>query len=93
LALGGHVVHGLRPLRATHMAPAILFMIMAAFAVFCLIDARRTIWDFEISSWRFSLSETPPLKWRISLALLDLMVAAFMALTAYVLLGDTLLGP
>src|SRR5262249_13178206 len=74
------------------MYPAILFMILVAFAVFCLINAKRIIWNFEKSSLGRPLSETPPLKWRISLALLDLMVAAFMALTAYVLLGDTLLG-
>lgn len=74
------------------MYPAILFMILVAFAVFCLINAKRIIWNFEKSSLGRPLSETPPLKWRILLALLFLIASAFMAFTAYILLGDTLLG-
>src|SRR5262245_32005598 len=73
------------------MYPAILFMILVAFAVFCLINAKRIIWNFEKSSFGRPLSETPPLKWRILLALLFLIASAFMAFTAYILLGDTLL--
>src|SRR5215472_14735222 len=67
-------------------------MILVAFAVFCLINAKRIIWNFEKSSLGRPLSETPPLKWRILLALLFLIASAFMAFTAYILLGDTLLG-
>src|SRR5262245_17566981 len=74
------------------MYPAILFMILVAFAVFCLINAKRIIWNFEKSSLGRPLSETPPLKWRILLALLFLIASAFTAFTAYILLGDTLLG-
>jgi hypothetical protein len=74
------------------MHPAILFMILVAFAVFCLINAKRIIWNFEKSSLGRPLSEIPPLKWRILLALLFLIASAFMAFTAYILLGDTLLG-
>src|SRR5262245_42637653 len=74
------------------MYPAILFMILVAFAVFCLINAKRIIWNFEKSSLGRPLSETPPLKWRILLALLFLIASAFTAFTAYILLGDTLFG-
>src|SRR5262245_26470199 len=74
------------------MYPAILCIILVAFAVFCLINAKRIIWNFEKSSLGRPLSETPPLKWRILLALLFLIASAFMAFTAYILLGDTLLG-
>ena len=70
----------------------IIDFLLVAFAVFCLINAKRIIWNFEKSSLGRPLSETPPLKWRILLALLFLIASAFMAFTAYILLGDTLLG-